>query len=75
MDLYIFVGLWAVDCSLLSYVTYRSFHMKGLLTMINDVLVNLSTTASGVAGYLIEAAKFVFAGVSGVFTNVLSSSK
>ncbi|MDK8478104.1 hypothetical protein QP921_07255 [Corynebacterium pseudodiphtheriticum] len=43
--------------------------------MINDVLVNLSTTASGVAGALIEAAKFVFAGVSGVFTNVLSSSK
>ena len=42
--------------------------------MINDVLVNLSTTANGVAGYLIEAVKFVFAGVSGVANNVLGSS-
>ena len=43
--------------------------------MINDVPVNLSTSASGVVGHLIEAVKFVFAGATGVVTNVLSSSK
>lgn len=43
--------------------------------MINDVLVNLSTSASGVVGHLIEAVKFVFAGATGVVTDVLSSSK
>lgn len=74
MDLRAFIGLWTAGCRLLSSVTYRSFPMKGLLTMINDVLVNLSTTANGVAGYLIEAVKFVFAGVSGVANNVLGSS-